>query len=140
MRAVEFALLPLALVLVACHSVRPVEPAQLATKQLPPVVSVTYPDQTTLVLMEPSIKADTLRGLRWGTQDSVVIPLANVKTVDAKVSDPTKTLLLVGTVGLLTATGMFVLLSETGEEDASLRDCSGDAAAEHPEEFPQCQN
>jgi hypothetical protein len=129
-----------AIALAACTSVRPVEPAKLSSKQLPAVVSVTYPDQTVLVLMAPAITGDTLKGLRWGTQDSVAIPLASVQTVEAKVPDRTKTLLLAGTVGVLAAAGAYVFMAQTGEEDESLRACSGDAAQEHPEEFPQCQN
>jgi len=128
----------LALSVAACTSIRHVPPAEISSKQLPEVVSVTYPDNTVLVVMAPALSADTLRGLRWGTQDSVAIPLDSVRTVQAKVSDPGKTMLLAGAVGLVVATGVYVIVSSTGMEDESLRACSGDAAQEHPEEFPQC--
>jgi hypothetical protein len=122
----------------ACTSVRPVRPANLASKELPQVVSVTYPDHSVLVLMNPALSADTLRGLRWGTQDSVAVPLDSVQTVEAKVHDPTKTLLLVAALGALTLSGVYLLSSAPGQEDLSLRDCSSAYAMKHPDEYPQC--
>jgi hypothetical protein len=89
--------------------------------------------------MDPALSADTLRGLRWGTQDSVAVPLDSVQTVEAKVHDRTKTLLLVGAVGALTIGGVYYLLSSSpGMEDLSLRDCVSLEASRHPEEYPQC--
>ena len=121
-----------------CTSVRPVRPADLASKQLPHVVSVTYPDHTVLVLMDPELSADTLRGVRWGTQDSVAVPLDSVQTVDAKVHDRTKTLLLVAAVGGLAIAGVYIATSSPGQEDLSLRDCASYYAQTHPDEYPQC--
>jgi hypothetical protein len=122
----------------ACTTVRPVRPANLESKQLPHVVSVTYPDHSVVVLMDPALSADTLRGVRWGTQDSVAVPLDSVQTVDAKVHDRTKTFLLVATVGVLAVSGVYVMTSGTGTEDLSLRQCSSEYALKHPDEFPQC--
>jgi len=123
----------------ACTTVRPVRPANLASKQLPRVVSVTYPDHSVLVLMDPALSADTLRGLRWGTQDSVAVPLDSVQTVEARVHDRTKTILLVAALGALTVSGVYLMTSGApGTEDLSLRDCSSAYAIKHPDEFPQC--
>ncbi|HUL04297.1 MAG TPA: hypothetical protein VLV16_13840 [Gemmatimonadales bacterium] len=128
----------LALGTAACTSIRPVAPAKLSSKQLPQVVSVTYQDQTVLVVMDPELSADTLKGVRWGTQDSVAIPLASVQTVQAKVPDRTKTLVLVATVGLLTLSGVYVVLNKTGQPNASDTHCFGDEAMKHPDQYPEC--
>src|SRR5262245_53540088 len=122
----------------ACTSVRPVEPSKLVASQLPPVVSVTYPDKTVLVVMRPALSADTLKGLRWGTEDSVAIPLDSVRTVDARVRDRTKTLLLAAAAGLVVAAGAYIVSGSPGQEDLSLRVCSSNPAREHPDQYPQC--
>ena len=123
----------------ACTSIRPVPPTQLSAKQLPQVVSVTYPDNTVLVLMDPALRADTLRGLRWGTQESVAIPLDSLQTVQAKIPDYRKTFLLAATVGLLAASGAYVVLSKTGAQDNAYNNhCFGDEAIKHPDQYPEC--
>lgn len=122
----------------ACTSVRPVAPAKLTAKALPQVVSVTYPNQTVLVVMSPELSADTLRGLRWGTQDSVAIPLDSVQTVQAKVPDRTKTLLLAATVGLLALSSAYIVLNKTGEPNSTDNHCFGDEAMKHPDQYPEC--
>jgi len=89
--------------------------------------------------MEPELTADTLKGLRWGTQDSVKVPLDSVKTVDAKVRDNKKTLLLAATVGVLAVSAAYVVLAETGKADNAYdAHCFGDEAIKHPDEFPEC--
>ena len=128
----------LALGAAACTRVRPVAPSKLVAKQLPRVVSVTYPDKTVLVIMGPELSADTLKGLRWGTQDSVAVPLDSIQTVDARVQDRTKTLLLAGAAVLAVAAGAYIASSNPGEEDISLRVCSSNSAREHPDQYPQC--
>ena len=128
----------MALGTVACTTVRPVAPAQLASKSLPQVVTVTYPDQTVLVVTGPELQADTLKGLRWGTQDSVAIPLDSIRTVDARVRDRTKTFLLVAAAGMVVVAGAYVASSKPGAEDLSLRECSSYSAREHPDLYPQC--
>jgi hypothetical protein len=130
----------LAFSVAGCTSVRSVPAAKLTAKQLPHVMSVTYPDNTTLVVMDPELSADTLKGIRWGTQDSVAIPLQSVETVQAKVPDHKKTLLLAGVVGLGVASTVYVVLGATGNANASDQHCFGDEAVKHPEEFPECGN
>ncbi|HTP29628.1 MAG TPA: hypothetical protein VMK12_28680 [Anaeromyxobacteraceae bacterium] len=128
----------LVLGLAACTSIRAVPPKNLVAKQLPDVVSVTYPDKTVLVVMGPEVSADTLRGLRWGTQDSVVIPLDSLQTIQAKVPDHAKTALLATTLGLAVATTVYVVFSKTGKQNDSLDVCFGDEAMKHPDQYPQC--
>jgi hypothetical protein len=123
----------------ACTSIRPVAPAKLTTKALPHVMSVTYPDNTTLVVTDPQLSADTLKGLRWGTQDPVAIPLDSLQTVEAKVPDHTKTWLLAATVGLGVAVGTYVILGATGNADNTFdQHCFGDEAMKHPDQYPEC--
>jgi len=123
----------------ACTSVRTVPPAHLEAKQLPHVMSVTYPDKSIVVVMDPELSADTLRGLRWGTGDTVPIPSSSVEAAQAKVPDSKKTLLLAMVIGLGVASSMFIVLEKTGKQDNTYdAHCFGDEAMKHPDEYPEC--
>jgi hypothetical protein len=79
----------------ACTTVRRVQPAQFFATNSPDVVWVTYTNDTIVPVAQPEIAGDTLRGLRLGTRKPVVIPLDEVRSVRAKVTDATKTTVLV---------------------------------------------
>lgn len=78
----------------ACTSVRRV-PAEFISKNVPDVVWVTHSDNTVVPVTQPEIARDTLRGMLQGTQEPVVIPMDQVRTVQAKVPDRRKTVMLV---------------------------------------------
>jgi hypothetical protein len=85
---------------VACTSVRRVQPAEFIPKNSPEVVWVTYTNSTVVPVAQPEIAGDTLRGMRQGTRKPVAIPLAQVRSVQAKAHDPMKTAIFLTTMGV----------------------------------------
>ena len=79
----------------ACTSVRPVQPDPFIPIHTPGVVWVTYPDNTVVPVAAPDVTGDTLRGMRQGTRKAVAISLRDVRSVQAKVPDGTKTAVFV---------------------------------------------
>jgi hypothetical protein len=80
---------------VACTTVRRVQADTFLATNSPDVVWVTYTNSTVVPVTQPEIAGDTLRGMRQGTQHPVAIPLDQVRSVQAKVPDATKTAILV---------------------------------------------
>ena len=78
----------------ACTSVRRV-PAEFISTYGPDVVWVTHTNNTVVSVAQPQIAGDTLRGMRQGTQEPVAIPMDDVRSVQAKLPDRTKTVMLV---------------------------------------------
>jgi hypothetical protein len=91
----------------ACTSVRRVQPATYLSEKNPEVVWVTRTNNTVVLVAEPVIKRDTLRGLGQGRHERVKIPLSEVQSVQAKVADHTKTALLVTTLGVAAITSVY---------------------------------
>ena len=79
----------------ACTSVRRVQADAFFATNSPDVVWVTYTNNTVVPVAQPELAGDTLRGMRQGTQRPVAIPLDQVRSVQAKVPDATKTAILV---------------------------------------------
>jgi hypothetical protein len=98
----------------ACTSVRPIHPTAYLEVNAPPVVWVTYDNNPKVVVIaEPEVRRDTLRGTLEGTR--VRIPLADIQTVQAKVRDHGKTALLVGSIGVAAVSALYVgLISQAG--------------------------
>jgi uncharacterized ParB-like nuclease family protein len=73
-----------------------------------------------------------------GKERRVKIPLTEIRTVQAKVHDHTKTAILVGTVGVVAASTIyFGLISKSGGSGTTI-DCTGDEVTKHPTEHPEC--
>jgi hypothetical protein len=103
------ALVQLVVFLPACFSwrVQSAAPAELLGTQHPTSVRVTAHDRSHLTLNNPEIRGDTL----YGTPDRVVtdtaaqrvgIPLANVREIAVRRSDPTRNTLLIVGIGVAT--------------------------------------
>ncbi|HXQ28523.1 MAG TPA: hypothetical protein VN848_04575 [Gemmatimonadales bacterium] len=93
----------LALAAAACTSMQRVQPAQFIPAHNPNVVSVWSKNHVTFVT-DPQIAGDTLTGTVL--QVPWAVPLKDVDRVEARATDPTRTLLLfagaaASTVGLL---------------------------------------
>ncbi len=93
----------------ACMSWRsePVSPAHLISTKKPPVVRVTRLGSSKVILEDPEVARDTLYGRpRSSSGDKVAGPaaiaLADIEKVEIYKSDPGKTLLLVGGIGMVT--------------------------------------
>jgi hypothetical protein len=109
------ALAGLLLAVGACTSIRQVQTAQYILEQSPDVVWVTYTNNALVPVAEPRIAGDTLRGMRQGTQRPVAIPLGQVRRVQAKVPDPTKTVILLTALGVAAASSVyFVFIRQAG--------------------------
>lgn len=89
-----------------CTSVRPIQPTTYLVDNAPPVVWVTYSNNSVVQVAEPEIKRDTLRGMLDGAR--VKIPLADIQSVEAKVHDRTKTALLVTSLGVAAVSTLYV--------------------------------
>ena len=119
----------------ACTSVRTVQPVAYLEANAPAVVWVTYAGNTAVPVGDPEVKRDTLRGTLQGAR--VKIPLSDISTVQAKVPNPTKTILLATTLGVGIVSTMYFAFISGGSGKASA-DCTGDEVTKHPEEHPEC--
>jgi len=108
--AVLMPLIPLA---TACTAVAAVhQPAQFIAAKAPAIVWVTAADNSEVVLLAPSVKADTLAGLVDGAH-YVEMPLSSVHSMRARQPALRRTLLLLGgaTLGM---TAVVVAASHAG--------------------------
>ena len=80
---------------VACTTVRRVQPDKFFATNSPDVVWVTYTNNSIVPVSQAEMAGDTLKGMRQGTQEPVAIPLDQVRSVQARLPDRTKTVLLV---------------------------------------------
>ena len=95
----RIALAGLLLAVSACMTVRPVQPAQFIPQQKPPVVWVTYNDNSFVPVAGPTMVGDTLKGTWSGLGEPVAVTLSEIKTVQAKIKSPKRTALLFTVVG-----------------------------------------
>jgi hypothetical protein len=115
----------------ACTSVRHVQPAAYLEDNSPPVVWVTYINNTVVTVAEPVFKRDTLRGMLQGTR--VKIPLGEIRSVEARVHDRTKTALLLSALGVAAISGLyfgFISKSEGAGSEGCGTDGYGDLIPE----------
>jgi hypothetical protein len=119
----------------ACTSVRSVPPVSYLEYNAPPVVWVTYSNNTLVAVSEPEIKRDTLRGLLQGAR--IKIPVSDIREVQAKVPNHTKTAILVTTLGVGVVSTMYFAFGSGSSGKASV-DCTGDEVTKHPTEHPEC--
>ena len=85
----------------ACTTIREVPHAQFIPQRKPDVVWVTTTSNATVVVAQPQIHGDTLRGTWAGTQKPVAIPLKRIQSVQAKTPARARTVLVFATVGLV---------------------------------------
>jgi hypothetical protein len=119
-----------------CTSVRHVQPAEYLETHSPQVVWVTYANNTVVLVADPEVRRDTLRGTLQGAK--VKIPLSEIQSVQAKVRDHTKTAILATTVGVAIVSSMYVGFVGKGSANKTSIDCFGDEVAKHPDEHPEC--
>jgi len=107
------------LAVTACTGMRRVDPAQFIPAHKPGLVSVwTRRDDVTFV-SDPRIEGDTLIGVVL--QQPWAIPLHDVVRVEAQMSDPRRTALLVGGVAA-SAVGVY-LISSSGRGSSGTIPC-----------------
>ena len=86
---------------------RPVEPLHYITDVGPDVVWVTNSDNTVVAVTKPLIEADTILGLGQATGKPVAIPLAHVRSVEARVPNVPRTALLAVSVGAAAISALY---------------------------------
>jgi hypothetical protein len=107
------ALAGLSLAAAGCMTVRSVPPAEYIPQHSPAMVWVTYTDNSFVPVAQPRIVGDTLKGTWAGLQEPVSVPLSEIKTVQAKLPSPKRTVMLV-TVVALAAGGVAYTIATAG--------------------------
>lgn len=123
----------------ACTTVRQVQPVEYLANNAPEMVWVTDTNNTVVQVAEPEIKRDTLRGTVQGSRERVAIPLGDIRSVQAKLHDHTKTALLATTLGVGVVATMYFGFIANGSGGSTV-DCTGDEVTKHPTEHPECFN
>ena len=113
MRLNHVPLAGLILALAGCHVVKTVQPAQYIPEKNPPIVWVTYTDNSFVPVSGPKIVGDTLAGTWTGLAEPVAIPLNEIQTVQAKMPAPKRTALL-ATVLTAATIGVAYTISTAG--------------------------
>jgi hypothetical protein len=121
-----------------CTSVQHIQPAEYLENHNPPVVWVTYANNTVVLVADPEVRRDTLRGMLQGAR--VKIPLSEIHSVQAKVRDHTKTAILATTLGVAVVSSMYVGFVGKGSGKPTGIDCTGDEVTKHPDQYPECGN
>ena len=103
-------LLGVLLVVAGCTSVKAVRPASFIPAHSPPTVWVTYTDYSFVPVDHPYMVGDTLKGMWQGRAEPLAIPLNQIQSVQAKVPDYERTVVLFST--LAAAVGVVILFNE----------------------------
>ena len=103
---------------VACTTVRRIEPVPYFAQNNPDVVWVTYTNNTVVPVAQPDLAGDTLKGMRQGTQQPVAIPLDQIRSVATKTPDSRKTAILVtGVLAGLVGSVYTLWISKAGSKN-----------------------
>jgi hypothetical protein len=103
------AVLPIAILASACHTMRPLERSQLRANPDLQRVWVTRSDRSTVIVDRPELVGDTIEGQVAGRQER--IPLSDVTTMQTRVVSGSKTRNLVLAIATVGAAGTVALLN-----------------------------
>jgi hypothetical protein len=107
----------------ACTSVKPVQPAEYIPQHKPSTVWVTYTDNSYVPVDNPTVVGDTLKGTWAGLQEPVTIPFSQIQTVQAKMPNKKKTVMLFTVVGLAAAGVAYTVATAGTEGDPNFKGC-----------------
>lgn len=117
---------PLAVALLgslACVTVQPMrDPALSIPKANPPVVFVTYKDNSKVSIVQPRVSGDSLFGTWQGLDEPVAVPLSAVRSIGAFQKDNKRTTLLIAGIAAATAGAVWsatLLIGGTGSCDTA---------------------
>jgi hypothetical protein len=102
---------------IGCATVQPVpNAAQFIDQKHPPVLYVTYTDNSSVSVSQPRISGDSLFGMAPGVSGSeaVAVPLHDVSEIRAPQPDHKRTVALIVALGALTAGGVYTLTQVFG--------------------------
>ena len=98
-RSVRFLLVLLAAG--GCTAVKNVRPSSFIPAHSPPTVWVTYTDYSYVPVEQPHMVGDTLKGVWQGLAEPLAIPLNQIATVQARVPDYERTVILFSTLAAI---------------------------------------
>ena len=107
---------------IGCATVQPVpNPAQYIDQAHPPVLYVTYTDNSSVPVSQPRITGDTLFGTAPGVAgaEAVAVALRDVTEIRAPQPDHQRTVMLVAAIAVGTAGGVFALTQAFGQNCGS---------------------
>lgn len=107
----RFPLVGLLLAVAGCMTVQKVQPAAYIPLHRPAVVWVTTNDHAFVPVSEPHIVGDSLEGTWVGLQEPVAISLSEIQSVQARMPSPKRTIMLVGTLGVISSAVVYTLLT-----------------------------
>jgi hypothetical protein len=102
---------------IGCATVQPVpNAAQFIDQKHPPVLYVTYTDNSSVSVSQPRISGDSLFGTAPGVSGSeaVAVPLHEVSEIRAPQPDHKRTVALIVALGALTVGGVYTLTQVFG--------------------------
>lgn len=108
------ALLGLSVLAAACTSMRPVEsPSAFLEHNNPKHVRVYSPDGELIVLREPQLRGDSIRGFEPQAQEELSIRLGDIRRMDALQPDKTRTTLFIGAMAVLGGAGIYMIANSS---------------------------
>jgi len=119
----RIALAAAVLAVAACTSVKPVQPAEFIPSHNPDIVWVTYTDQSFVPVQHPQVVGDTLKGMWAGLSEPVTIPFNQIQTVQAKLPNAKRTIMLATVVGLSVAGVAYTISTAGSSGDPNFSGC-----------------
>ena len=113
----------LLLAVAGCTTVRSVQPAVYIPQHSPTMVWVTYTDNSFVPVAQPQMVGDTLKGTWAGLQEPVAISLNEIKTVQARLPAPKRTVLLFTVLGVSSAGLLYSLATAGTSGDPNFYGC-----------------
>jgi hypothetical protein len=108
--AMRKTLIVLTALLPACSTMRPVEsPVTFLEQNNPKRVRVYAADGELLVLREPQLRGDTVRGYEPLAQEEMSISLNGIRRMEALQPDRTRTTVFIGAMTILGGAGIYMI-------------------------------
>jgi hypothetical protein len=109
---------------VGCKSVQPVvEPAQYIPAHKPNLVVVIDQDNAEILVADPQMAGDTIKGVWSGVGDPIAMPLDQVQRIDAIQPNKKRTRMLVAVLAVVGVAGGYAL-AQAIDEDGTACDYS----------------
>lgn len=127
----------LLLAVAGCMAVRSVQPTAYIPQHSPAVVWVTHTNNTVIPVAQPRIIGDSLKGTRQGLEEPVAISLKEIQTVRARMSSPSRTIILISSLGVISTVTAFTILT-AGNSGKATNNPNGCPVDNHGEPLPEC--
>ena len=108
------ALVGLSVLVTACSSMRPVEsPSAFLERNNPKHVRLYSPDGELIVLREPQLRGDSIRGFEPRAQEEMSFRLGDIRRMDALQPDKTRTTVFIGAMTLLGGAAIYMIANSS---------------------------